>query len=67
MLKFSNFIKSCEVRIYANDYAIGGALMQNGHPIALENNKLYGTQLRWPTHEKELYNVVYCLKTWQHY
>jgi hypothetical protein len=41
--------------------------MQNGHPIAFENNKLYETQLQWPIHEKELYNVVCCLKTWQHY
>jgi hypothetical protein len=24
-------------------------------------------QLQWPTHEKELYNIVCCFKMWQHY
>jgi hypothetical protein len=38
-----------------------------GHPIAFENKKLVGAQLRWPTHEKELFRVVSCSKAWQHY
>jgi hypothetical protein len=41
--------------------------MQDGHMVAFKNKKLCGAQLRWPTHEKELYVVVCCLKTWQHY
>jgi len=41
--------------------------MQDGHPIALKSKKLSGAQLQWLTHEKELYIVVCCVKTWQHY
>jgi hypothetical protein len=41
--------------------------MQKGHPIAFESKKLYGAQLQWLTHEKKLYNIVCCLKTWKHY
>lgn len=26
-----------------------------------------GDQLRWSTHDKELYIVVHCLKSWRHY
>jgi hypothetical protein len=36
--------------------------MQEEHPIAFENKKLVGAQLRWPTHEKELFAMVNCLK-----
>jgi hypothetical protein len=41
--------------------------MQNGHPITFESKKFCGAQLQWPTHEKELYTIVCCLKMWQHY
>jgi hypothetical protein len=40
MLKFSNFTKPFEVHTNANDFAIDGVLMQNGHPIAFENKKV---------------------------
>ena len=40
--------------------------MQDGRPIAYDSKKLDGCQKRWPTHEKELFVVVHCLKTWQH-
>ncbi len=55
MLKFPIFIKPFEVHIDANDFAIGGVFMQDGHPIAFGNKKLSRVQLRWPTHKKELY------------
>jgi hypothetical protein len=42
-------------------------LMQDGHMIAFKSKKLCGAQVWWPTHEKELYVVVCCLKAWQHY
>jgi hypothetical protein len=41
--------------------------MQDGHPVAYESRKLTGSQLRWPTHVKELYAVVHCLKSWRQY
>ncbi len=67
MLKFPDFTKQFEIHTDANDFAIGGVLMQDGHMIAFKSKKLYGAQLRWPTHEKELYAVVCYLKAWQHY
>jgi hypothetical protein len=33
----------------------------------LWNKKLAWAQLRWPTHEKELFVIVSCLKAWQYY
>jgi hypothetical protein len=41
--------------------------MQKGHPITFENKKFSRAQLKWPTHEKELFVVMNYLKTWQHY
>jgi len=41
--------------------------MQDGRPIAFESKKLDGTETKWPTHEKEMFAMVHCLKTWQHY
>jgi len=41
--------------------------MQEEHPFAFENKKFVRAQLRWPTHEKELFAMVSCFKCWQHY
>lgn len=41
--------------------------MQERRSIAFERKKLRGSQLRWPTHEKELFGVVHYLKVWRHY
>jgi hypothetical protein len=52
---------------YKCEWICNMVLMQEGHPIAFESKKLEGVQLRWPTHEKELFVIVNCLKAWQHY
>ena len=67
VLKFSEFDKPFEVHTDASDFVIGGVLIQDGRPIAYESKKLGGCQRRWPTHDKELFAVVHCLKTWQYY
>jgi hypothetical protein len=67
LLKFPNFTKTFKVHTNTSDFIINGVFMQDGHPIAFENKKLCGTQLQWSTHEKELYTIVCCLKTWQRY
>ena len=67
MLKLPKFDKHFEVHTDASDFATGGVLIQDNRPIAYESKKLDGCQRRWPTHEKELFAVVHCLKTWQHY
>ena len=35
--------------------------------MAIESKKLSDVERRWPTHEKEMWAVVHCLKLWQHY
>ena len=41
-----------EVHTDASDYARGGVLMQEGHPIALESRKLNETERKYTVHEK---------------
>jgi hypothetical protein len=67
ILKFPDFTKPFEVHTNASGFAIGGVSMQEEHPFAFENKKLVRAQLRWPTHEKELFAMVSCFKCWQHY
>ena len=67
VLKFPEFKKSFEVHTNASDFAIGGVSMQEGRPVAFESKKLSDVERRWPTHEKEMWAVVHCLKLWQHY
>ena len=65
VLKFPEFKKPFEVHTDASDFAIG-VLMQEGRPVAFESKKLSDVERRWPTHEKEMWAVVHCLKLWQH-
>jgi len=49
------------VHIDASDKAIGGVLVQEGHPIAFESRKLSDAEQNYSTHEKEMIAVVHCL------
>ncbi|KAK2980481.1 hypothetical protein RJ640_000720 [Escallonia rubra] len=59
--------KSFAVHTDASDFALGGALMQECHPVAYESRKLNEAERRYTTHEKELLAVVHCLRVWRHY
>jgi hypothetical protein len=67
VFKLPNFDKDFEIHSNASDFAIGGVLVQNGRPMAFESKKLSKTERRWPTHEKEMWVMIHCLKTWGHY
>ena len=59
------------VKTDASKVAVGGSLhqIQKGEDrvIAFESKKLLDEQTRWPTHERELFAMVHCFKTWRHY
>jgi hypothetical protein len=64
VLKFLDFTKSFEIHKNASDFVIKEVFMQCEHPNTFESKKLYGPQFWWVAHEKELYVVVCCFKTW---
>jgi hypothetical protein len=64
MLKLPNFYKDFEIHSNAFDFAIKGVLMQDGGPVAYESNKLNETNQRWPPHEKEMWAMIHCFKSW---
>ncbi|KAL0447605.1 UNVERIFIED_CONTAM: Transposon Tf2-11 polyprotein [Sesamum latifolium] len=67
VLALPNMSKSFVVETDASDFALGGVLMQDGHPVAFESRKLKDVERRYSVHEKELLAVVHCLRLWRHY
>ena len=61
-----DFEKTFEVHTDASDRAIGGVLVQEGHPIAFDR-KLSDAERNYSTHEKEMTTVVHCLGIWRVY
>ncbi len=62
VLKLPDFDKDFGIHFDAFDFAIGGVLMQDGRSVAFESKKLNEMEQRWPTHEKEMWAVIHCLK-----
>jgi hypothetical protein len=67
VLKLLDFDKEFEIHSDASDFAIRGVLVQEEKSVAFESKKLSETKRKWPTHEKEMWAVIHCLKTWGHY
>lgn len=56
-----------EVHTDASDYAVGGVLVQEDHPVAFESRKLNPAEQRYSAHEKEMVAVLHCLQIWRVY
>ncbi|KAL0404247.1 UNVERIFIED_CONTAM: Transposon Tf2-11 polyprotein [Sesamum radiatum] len=67
VLALPDMSKPFVVETDASDFALGGVLMQNGHPVAFESRKLKDVERRYSVHEKELLAVVHYLRLWRHY
>ncbi|KAE8658935.1 hypothetical protein F3Y22_tig00116965pilonHSYRG00363 [Hibiscus syriacus] len=67
MLVLPDYTKHFVVFTDTSDVAIGGVIMQEGHPVAYESRKLNEAEWRYSVHEKEMTTVVHCLRTWRHY
>ena len=67
MLRLLDFELPFEVHTNASDRALGGVLVQKGHPIAFESKKLKEVEQHYSAHEKEMTTVVHCLEIWKHY
>ncbi|KAJ0629961.1 putative nucleotidyltransferase, Ribonuclease H [Helianthus annuus] len=67
VLALPDVSKPFELHTDASDFAIGGVLMQEGHPIAFESRKLNDTEKKYTVQEKEMTAIVHCLRTWRHY
>ncbi|KAL0373943.1 UNVERIFIED_CONTAM: Transposon Tf2-12 polyprotein [Sesamum radiatum] len=66
VLALPDMSKPFVVETDASDFALGGVLMQDGHPVAFESRKLKDAERRYSAHEKELLAVVHCLRLWRH-
>ena len=61
VLGLPDFEKPFKIHTDASDRAIGGVLVQEGHPIAFESRKLSDAEQNYLTHEKEMTAVVHYL------
>ena len=51
----------------ASDFALGGFLTLEGHPIAYESRKLNSAERRYTVSKKEMLAVIHCLRVWRQY
>ena len=64
VLALPDHTKPFEVDTDASDFAIGGVLIQEGHPIAYENRKLNDIEWRYTVQEKEMTAIIHYLRVW---
>nr|CAN63369.1 hypothetical protein VITISV_016446 [Vitis vinifera] len=63
VLALPDHTKVFEIHTDASDFAIGGILMKERHPIVFESRKLNDTERRYTVQEKEMTAIVHYLRT----
>jgi hypothetical protein len=67
LLQLPNFNKTFELECDASGIGLGDVLLEERKPVAYFSEKLSGPVLNYSTYDKELYALIRCLETWQHY
>jgi hypothetical protein len=67
LLQLLDFNKTFELECDASGIGLGGVLLQQRKHVAYFSEKLTGPSLNCSTYDMELYGLVRCLETWQHY
>ena len=67
VLALPDITKPFEVQTDASDFALGGVLLQECHPVTYESRKLSEAEKNYTAQEKEMLAVIHCLRTWRHY
>jgi hypothetical protein len=67
MLKLPDFNKDFEIHSNVFDFLIRGIIVQDGKMVVFKSKKKSKMEQRWPTHEKEMWAMIHCLKTWGYY
>ena len=67
MLILPNVTKPFEVQTNALDFALGGVLLLESHPIAYESHKFPKAKIKNMAQDKEMLMVTHCLRVWWHY
>jgi hypothetical protein len=67
LLQLPDCNNTFELECDASGIGLGGVLLQESKLVAYFGKKLSGPVLSYSTYDKELYALVRCLETWQHY
>jgi hypothetical protein len=67
LVQLPDFNKTVKLECDASGIGLGGILLQERKHVAYFSEKLSDLVLNYSTYDKELYALVRCLETWQHY
>ena len=67
VLTYYDSTKQCTIQCDASSYALGGALLQEGRPVAYTSRALTPTEQRYSQLEKEMLAIVHSAKKFHHY